>query len=296
MSADELTVAPGPMTPEPMTPEPMTPEPMTPAPHRVVGVVHETADVVTLTVEPVGDDLVENRPGQFVMVWAFGVGEIPVSVSGVADGGRVALTVRGVGAVSDAIVAARPGDLLGLRGPYGTAWPTEEAAGRDVLVVAGGLGLAPLRMAIDELAAIGPSDRRPRSLTVVMGAREPDQVLFAADLRRWRSLGVDVHVTVDAAGRGWAGSVGTATQLVARLGERHDVAFVCGPELMMTSAARAAVVQGTDPRQVWVSLERNMHCGIAHCGRCQLGPLLLCRDGAVVPWDRVTELLRERGR
>jgi anaerobic sulfite reductase subunit B len=299
MSADELTVVPGPMTPEPMTPEPMspepmTPEPMTPEPHRVVGVVHETPDVVTLTVEPVGDDLVENRPGQFVMVWAFGVGEIPVSVSGIADGGRSALTVRGVGAVSDAIVAARPGDLLGLRGPYGTAWPIEEAVGRDVLVVAGGLGLAPLRMAIDELAA--PSDRRPRSLTVVMGAREPDQVLFAADLRRWRSLGVDVHVTVDAAGRSWAGSVGTATQLVARLGERHDVAFVCGPELMMTSAARAAVVQGTDPRQVWVSLERNMHCGIAHCGRCQLGPLLLCRDGAVVRWDRVTELLRERGR
>ncbi len=165
-----------------------------------------------------------------------------------------------------------------------------------MLVVAGGLGLAPLRMAIDELAGDGRSDRGPRTLTVVMGAREPDQVLFAADLRRWRSLGTDVHVTVDAAGRGWDGSVGTATQLVARLGAHHDVAFVCGPELMMTSAARAAVVQGADPRHVWVSLERNMHCGIAHCGRCQLGPLLLCRDGAVVRWDRVTELLRERGR
>ncbi len=276
--------------------EPVVSEPMTPAPHRVVGVVNETPDVVTLTVEPVADERAAIRPGQFVMVWAFGVGEIPVSVSGVSDGGRSALTVRGVGAVSDAIVAARPGDLLGLRGPYGTAWPIEEAAGRDVLVVAGGLGLAPLRMAIDELAAMGRSNRGPRSLTVVLGAREPDQVLFAADLRRWRSLGVDVHVTVDAAGRGWAGAVGTATQLVARLGERHEVAFVCGPELMMTSAARAAVVQGADPRHVWVSLERNMHCGIAHCGRCQLGPLLLCRDGAVVRWDRVTELLRERGR
>ena len=129
-----------------------------------------------------------------------------------------------------------------------------------------------------------------------MGTRDPDQVLFSDDLRRWRSLGADVHVTVDAAGRGWVGSVGTATQLVARLGVGHDVVFVCGPELMMTSAARAAVVQGADPRHVWVSLERNMHCGIAHCGRCQLGPLLVCRDGAVVRWDRVTELLRERGR
>lgn len=266
-------------------------DPMTPVPHRVVGVVAETPDVVTLTLEPVAGVLAPIRPGQFVMVWVFGVGEIPISVSGVADGGRVALTVRAVGAVSDAIVASHPGDLLGLRGPYGTAWPIEEAAGCDALVVAGGLGLAPLRTAIDALADGGPT-----RLTVVMGAREPEQVLFSDDLRRWRSLDVDVHVTVDTADRAWDGSVGTATELVARLGERHDVVFVCGPELMMTSAARAAVDLGADPQQVWVSLERNMHCGIAHCGRCQLGALLLCRDGAVVRWDRVTDLLRERGR
>jgi NAD(P)H-flavin reductase len=264
-------------------------DPMTPTPHRVVGVVAETPDVVTLTLEPVAGALAPIRPGQFVMVWAFGVGEIPVSVSGVTDG--VALTVRAVGAVSDAIVASRPGDLLGLRGPCGTSWPIEEATGRDALVVAGGLGLAPLRTAIEALVDGGPT-----RLTVVMGAREPEQVLFADDLQRWRSLGADVHVTVDTADRAWNGSVGTATELVARLGEGHDVVFVCGPELMMTSAARVAVLQGADPQQVWVSLERNMHCGIAHCGRCQLGPLLLCRDGAVVCWDRVTELLRERGR
>ena len=121
-------------------------------------------------------------------------------------------------------------------------------------------------------------------------------MLFAADLRRWESLGVDVHLTVDAADRAWAGSVGTATELVDRVGAGHDGAFVCGPELMMTSAARAVIAHGADPGQVWVSLERNMHCGVAHCGRCQLGPLLLCRDGAVVRWDRVSELLEERGR
>ncbi len=184
-------------------------DPMTPTPHRVVRVVAETPDVVTLTLEPVAGQLPPIRPGQFVMVWAFGVGEIPISVSGVADGGRVALTVRAVGAVSDAIVASRPGDLLGLRGPYGTSWPIEEATRRDVLVVAGGLGLAPLRTAIDALADGGPTH-----LTVVMGARQPDQVLYPDDLRRWRSLGVDVHVTVDTADRTWDGSVGTATELV----------------------------------------------------------------------------------
>jgi anaerobic sulfite reductase subunit B len=264
-------------------------DPMAPVPHRVVGVVAETSDVVTMTLEPVVDELAAIRPGQFVMVWAFGVGEIPISVSGVADGGVVTLTVRAVGAVSDAIVATRRGDLLGLRGPYGTAWPIAVAIGCDVLVVAGGLGLAPLRTAIDELAEMA-------RLTVVVGAREPGQVLFGADLRRWESLGVDVHVTVDAADRTWGGSVGTATELVDRVGRGHDVAFVCGPELMMTSAAHAVIDHGTDPGRVWVSLERNMHCGVAHCGRCQLGPLLLCRDGAVIRWDRVSDLLQERGR
>jgi len=266
-------------------------DPLTPVPYRVIGAEPETADVVTLTLAPVTELLDPARPGQFMMVWAFGVGEIPVSVSAVGDGGEFGLTVRAVGAVSNAIVAARPGDTIGVRGPYGTAWPTDEAYARDVLVVAGGLGLAPLRTAIDELAAGGP-----RRLTVVVGAREPGQVLYPQDLLRWRRLGADVHVTVDAAPRRWDGAVGTATAVVARLGEHHDTVFVCGPELMMASAARAAIVQGTDSANVWVSLERNMHCGIAQCGRCQLGPLLLCRDGAVVRWDHVTELLRERGR
>jgi len=266
-------------------------DPLTPVPHRVVAVDVETSDVVTLTFDPLSEALVPARPGQFVMVWVFGVGEIPVSVSNVEDAGGFALTVRAVGAVSNAVVSARPGDTLGARGPYGTAWPIADAKDRDVLVVAGGLGLAPLRTAIDELA-----DGGPRRLTLVVGAREPDQVLFAADLRRWRDLGVDVQITVDAASSRWDGAVGTATDVVARLGAAHDVAFVCGPELMMTTASRAAIAQGTDPANVWVSLERNMHCGIAHCGRCQLGALLLCRDGAVVRWDRVVELLRERGR
>jgi anaerobic sulfite reductase subunit B len=266
-------------------------DPLAPVPHRVIGVERECVDVVTLTLAPTTHALDPARPGQFVMAWVFGVGEIPVSVSAVGDGGEFGLTVRAVGAVSNAVVAVRPGDTIGARGPYGTMWPIDEAVDRDVLIVAGGLGLAPVRTAIDELAAV-----EPRRLTIVVGARDPDQVLYPQDLQRWRRLGADVHVTVDAASRRWDGAVGTATAVVARLGEHHDTVFVCGPELMMRSAARAAVVQGTDPANVWVSLERNMHCGIAQCGRCQLGPLLLCRDGAVVRWDHVTELLRERGR
>ncbi len=270
-------------------------EPMQPVPFRVTSAKSETADVTTLWLMPVEGGLPTVQPGQFMMVWAFGVGEIPISVSAIAPDGAVVITVRSVGAVSAAIVACRVGDVLGLRGPFGTAWPVAAAAGRDIVVVAGGLGLAPLRMAIDALAsATGAS--RPSRVSVVVGSREPAQLLYPVDVERWRNAGTAVHLTVDTADRSWRGAVGTATAMLQRLGERHDMAFVCGPELMMTSGARASIAQGVRPSDVWVSLERNMHCGIGHCGRCQLGPHLLCRDGAVVSWDGVDKLLEVRGR
>lgn len=267
-------------------------DPMQPLPYRVVATHRDTADVTTLTLLPVQVGMAAAvQPGQYLMVWVFGVGEIPISVSRTTPDGHVLLTVRAVGATSTAIVGSVVGDVLGLRGPLGTAWPVAAVDGREVVVVAGGLGLAPLRMAIDALAAADP-----RRLTVLVGSREPTQLLYADDLQRWAASGADVHVTVDAADRTWTGAVGTTTMLLERLGRRHDVALVCGPELMMTSGARAAIALGVRPADVWVSLERNMHCGIGHCGRCQLGPHLLCRDGAVVRWDHVDRLLEVRGR
>jgi NAD(P)H-flavin reductase len=266
-------------------------DPLEPAPYRVVDVRRETVDVVTVVAAPSVAALPPARPGQFMMVWAPGIGEIPVSVSRHEHGHHVLLTVRAVGKVSSDIVGLRAGDVLGLRGPFGTAWPTAEVAGDDVVVVAGGLGLAPLRMAIDELAVGGP-----RRLTLIVGSREPAQVLFPRDLERWASMGTTVHQTVDTADRRWHDAVGTATALLTRGRERYDAAFVCGPELMMSSAVRELLHQGVRPERTWVSLERNMHCGIGHCGRCQLGALLLCRDGAVVRWDAVEEVLEVRGR
>ena len=266
-------------------------EPMQPTPYRVVATRTESADVTTLSLLPVGEALPAVLPGQFMTVWVFGVGEIPISVSRIGAAGEVLLTVRTVGRTSAAMVGASVGDVLGLRGPFGTAWPVAAAAGRDIVVMAGGLGIAPLRTAIDALVAA-----QPQLLTVIFGTREPGQVLYGDDLARWAAAGASVHVTVDTADRTWDGAVGTATALLQRLRVRHDMAFVCGPEMMMTSGARAAITLGTQPRDVWVSLERNMHCGIGHCGRCQLGPHLLCRDGAVVRWDTVEELLEVRGR
>jgi NAD(P)H-flavin reductase len=269
-------------------------EPMQPEPYEVIARVVDTSDVVTLTLAPRGRLLADALPGQFMMLWAFGVGEIPISISGVGTNGSIALTVRSVGAVSAAVVGSELGARLGLRGPYGTSWPVTEAAGRDVIVVAGGLGLAPLRLAIDALAARGPL--APSRLTIVIGSREPSQLFYGIDVQRWTAAGAHVHVTVDAADRTWTGAVGTTTALVERLAEPHDLAFVCGPEIMMTTGARALLASGTPAHRLYLSLERNMHCGVGHCGRCQLGPRLLCRDGAVVRWSDVDALLGVRER
>ncbi len=266
-------------------------DPLEPVPYRVVEIRQETIDVVTVVAAPVVTALPPTAPGQFMLVWAFGVGEIPISVSRMGTGDQFELTVRSVGPVSGAIVGLRVGDVLGVRGPFGTVWPVADVAGADVVVVAGGLGLAPLRMAIDTLVASGP-----RRVTLVVGSREPVQRLYPSDLESWSASGVIVHQTVDTADREWPGGVGTATAMVERLHDPHDAAFVCGPELMMTSAVRALLHQGVRADRTWVSLERNMHCGIGHCGRCQLGALLLCRDGAVVRWDKVEALMEVRGR
>jgi NAD(P)H-flavin reductase len=268
-------------------------DPMAPVPHRVVARVVDAPKVVSLRVTPVGHALPPTRPGQFMMLWMFGIGEIPISVSNTSTDGSLDFTVQAVGATSTAITEAEVGDVVGLRGPFGTAWPIAEAAGRDMVVMAGGLGLAPLRMAIDRLLVEQPG---PASLTVLIGARSPDSLLFPADLARWAAAGATVLTTVDSADRTWLGAVGMITTLLERRPLRADTAFVCGPEVMMAACTRALVNLGVADDRIFVSLERNMHCGIAHCGRCQLGPLLLCRDGAVVRWDHAAELVGVRGR
>ncbi len=266
---------------------------MEPVPHRVVSRVVEGPKVVSLRIVPVADRLSPCEPGQFMMLWMFGIGEVPISASRALPDGALEFTVQAVGATSTAITEAQIGDLVGLRGPFGTTWPMAEAAGRDVVVMAGGLGLAPLRMAIDRLVCGEPA---PRRVTLLVGARAPASLLFPVDLARWADSGATVRTTVDAADRTWHGAVGVVTTLLGRESIQPDIAFVCGPEAMMAASARALIDAGLDAEHIHVSLERNMHCGIAHCGRCQLGPLLLCRDGAVVRWDQAADLVAVRGR
>jgi NAD(P)H-flavin reductase len=271
-------------------------EAMQPAPARVRQVRRETADTVTLTLEPPdAAPAFAFAPGQFNMVYAFGVGEIPISMSG--DPGRpdrIVHTVRAVGAVSHALCGARRGDALGIRGPYGQPWPLDPARGGDVLVIAGGLGLAPLRPLIYALQRDRDSYG---AVALLVGGRAPNELLFRGELARWgRRRGIQVLVTVDRAGAEWTGRVGVVTQLIAdaAFDPQRTTAFLCGPEVMMRFAARELGRHAVPDERIYCSLERNMKCAIGFCGHCQFGPAFVCKDGPVFRYDRVRPLLAVR--
>lgn len=267
----------------------------TPVPYHVVRREDETADTATVVLRPVGAALPQFRPGQFAMLYAFGVGEIPVSVSGIqpADQG-LAHTVRAVGAVSSALHGLRPGSTVGVRGPFGTDWDLPAAQGSDLLVVAGGIGLAPLRPVVAD--AFAQPDRYGR-LNVLIGSRTPQDLLFRARIDAWSATSAaHVAVTVDRPDDRWTGEVGMVTTLLDRawFHPHRSTAFVCGPEAMIRATARDLVHRGVPAGRIRVSLERNMRCATGHCGHCQLGPVLLCRDGPVLGWDRAEPLLAVR--
>ena len=267
---------------------------MTPVPYRVVSRTAETVDTSTLVLEPLGAPVVP-APGQFNMLYAFGVGEVPISTSAAPDaGGALVHTIRDVGAVSHALVHTEPGAVIGVRGPYGTTWPLEEARGRDLVIVAGGIGLAPLRPAVYHALA---HRHEFASVCVLVGARTPADLLFLAELENWRGrFDVELAVTVDNAGEDWHGRVGVVTQLIPRAPFDPDntVALVCGPEIMMTFTAHALLALGVPKERIAISMERNMQCGLGHCGHCQLGPVLICRDGPVFWYDAMERLMELR--
>ena len=266
---------------------------MAPEPFAVSDLIQETADTWTLTLEPRAGEPPAVAPGQFMMVYVFGIGEVPISVSGARDRpAPLVLTVRAVGAVTEAICASSPGSVLGIRGPFGSAWPIGGFTGADVVVVAGGIGLAPLRPVL--LRAL---ERRGEygSVNLLYGARTPADLLYGGELESWHGSAF-VEVTVDAADVGWHGNVGVVPKLVpaARFDPSSAVAFVCGPEIMMRFSVQALVERGVRPERIHISLERNMRCGVGHCGHCQLGPTLICRDGPVYSYDTAAPWLEVR--
>jgi len=267
---------------------------MTPLPYRVVHRRVETADTVTLELRPMANPIGQFTPGQFTMAAAFGIGEVPLSVSADPGGGGVVHTLRSVGAVTKALFDAPPGSVVGIRGPYGTDWGLPAPAGADLVLVAGGIGLAPLRPVLQHVL-----DRRDRYGRVVLliGARTPGELLYADAYDGWRAAGVEVGVTVDRADTSWTGRVGVVTELLRgniASDPSATVVFVCGPEVMMRLTSDALRRVGVPSAGIRISLERNMRCGVAWCGHCQLGPLLICRDGPVVGYDVAEPLMNVR--
>lgn len=265
---------------------------LAPVPFEVLETVPETTDSRTLLLRaPAGQEIVP-APGQFNMLYPFGIGEAAISLSALGDEpGLLLHTVRGVGATSRAIAALKPGDWLGVRGPFGVGWPMGQARGQDIILIAGGIGMAPLRPVVHavlrERSAFG-------RLLVFYGARTPRERLFAAELTRWEtSRELEFALTVDAGNANWSGRVGFVTALLgqANIDPERTIIMTCGPEVMMRATAQQAMARGVAARNIYVSMERNMKCAAGLCGHCQFGPVFICKDGPVFSYERVADLL-----
>jgi NAD(P)H-flavin reductase len=268
---------------------------MLPQPYLVQSVSKETPDTFTLKLAPEeGANGTSFQPGQFSMLWVFGVGELPISISGnPSEHKQLVYTVRSVGQATNALVTQRVGTGVGVRGPFGTGWPVDAARGRDVIVVAGGIGLAPLRPVIYEVLRHREDYGR---LVVLYGARSPHDLLYRQELTAWaRQRETQVLVTVDYGGMSWRGHVGVVTTLFkyARLKPSQSVAMVCGPEIMMRFVARELISHGLSRNDVYLSMERNMKCAVGFCGHCQYGPHFICKDGPVFPYEQMRPLLEK---
>jgi NAD(P)H-flavin reductase len=269
------------------------PDPMLPQRYRVQHVRREIPDTFTLELEPEeGDDIPPFATGQFNMLYVFGVGEIPISISGDPAKRRPLVhTTRAVGTVSRAMRELKPDDVVGVRGPFGSHWPIEQAEGKDVVIAAGGIGLAPLRSVMYHII----SQREKYGKAVLLyGARTPADILYRRELELWRShFDLEVYVTVDRATGSWRGSVGVVTKLIPRapFDPQNTVAMVCGPEIMMRFTTAELEKRGVTAENIFISMERNMKCAIGLCGHCQYGPKFVCKDGPVFQYSQVQGLL-----
>lgn len=271
-------------------------DPMLPSPFCLQKVRRETYDTFTLELEPAnGADELPFAAGQFNMLYALGVGEVPISISGDPTKPQTLVhTVRAVGTVTQALCKLKRGEVLGVRGPFGSHWPVEESAGSDVVLVAGGIGLAPLRPALYYLLSNREEYGR---IALVYGARTLQDMLYKSELERWRShFDLEVKVTVDTAPASYRGNVGVVTTLIPRVqfDPFHTVALVCGPEVMIRFTVRELESRGVEPENIFISMERNMRCGIGFCGHCQFGSAFICKDGPVFCYAEIQPFFAKR--
>jgi len=268
-------------------------DPMLTHPVAIRRTVWENDDTFTLTLDTSAlNGGLAFHAGQFNMLYVFGVGESAISIS--SDPARRSTldhTIHRVGTVTTALAHLKRGDVVGIRGPFGSSWPVSAAEGKDVCIVSGGIGLAPLRPVIYSLVRRRQHYRR---IMVLYGGRSPLDLLFRVELERWANeSGIETLVTVDRGDSSWKGHIGVVTSLFnyIKLDARDTVAYVCGPELMMKFTVDELQRRGVPIDQVYVSMERNMKCAVGFCGHCQMGPTFICKDGPVYPLGRVRHLM-----
>lgn len=267
---------------------------MIPIPFHVHRVRKETGDTYTFELKEEKVDF-PFAPGQFNMLYAFGTGEVPVSISGDPTRPQTLIhTLRTVGNVTQALGRLKKGDPVGIRGPFGSHWPVEESLGNDIVIIAGGIGLAPLRPAIYRLLA----DRdKFGKISILYGARTPADLLYLRELEHWRGrFDLEVQVTVDSSRRGWGGHVGVVPKLISKItfDPFHTTAMICGPEIMMRFTVPELKKCGLEDENIYVSMERNMKCAVGFCGHCQYGPFFICKDGPVFRFDRIQFIFARR--
>jgi len=256
----------------------------------VVDIKKETRDVSTYLFQMIDDEPFSFKAGQFNMIGLHGIGEAPISFSSnLLDANSFAHTIRFVGNVTELIRRLKPGDTVQVRGPYGSGWPIELMDGRDVIVVAGGIGMAPLRPVVHELVERKKTEGR---FYILYGARTPDDLLYKDEIRKWKGkCGVRVLIAVDEAegDMDLVDEVGVVTALVKNvdINFKEAICLVCGPEIMMRFVARDLILRGVAPSSIHVSLERRMYCGIGHCGHCQIGAEFVCKDGPVFKYNDI---------
>jgi len=236
------------------------------------------------------------RAGQFNMLYVPGAGEAAISISGdPANTGSLLHTIRAVGNVTHLLHRYGGGDRIGIRGPFGNSWPLTAARGKDLVLVAGGIGLAPLRPVLYQ--ALAERDQFNR-IVLFYGARTPADILYADELMAWKAQGLlDLFVSVDTSTADWTGDVGVITSLIPRAEVDTDngVVMICGPEIMIRFSVNKLRELGFSRKQIHVSLERNMKCAVGFCGHCQLGTQFICRDGPVLPYNKVESFLLTKG-
>lgn len=272
-------------------------DPMVPQVLQINKINWETDDVYTIHLKPEGvnGSGFHFLPGQFNMLYVFGVGEAAISISSSPyKSSTIKHTIHKVGAVTSVLSKLKKGDYIGLRGPFGSSWPVKEAIGKDVCIITGGIGLAPLRPTIYSLLK---NRKDYGKIHILYGARTPQDLVFRVELEEWeKQYDVEVLVTVDKSDSSWKGNVGVVTNLFnyTSLDTNNTVAMVCGPEIMMKFTVEELQDIGVPNEMIYISLERNMKCAVGFCGHCQFGPKFICKDGPVFSYPQVSHLFEKK--